>query len=100
MNEFEQELKSSLKRVEPPEGFAARVLARVAMERRKPPRGQAVRWLPWAMAAALLISTGPAVRQWKGQRAKAELLLAIDITNHQLERVGQRLDSLNQRTIP
>ncbi len=100
MNDFEHELKASLKRVEPPADLAEEVLARVAAERRRPGRGHAARWLPWAMAAALAVAAGPAVRQWRGERAKAELLMAIDITNHQLERVEQRLDSLNQRTIP
>ncbi len=99
---FEDELREALRRVEPPEGFSSRVLARVAREMSRPSwrdrlRGSlaAPRWR-WAAAAACGLALIGGVeyqremdRRAKAERAKEQMLLALEITAEQLH-VAQR----------
>jgi hypothetical protein len=77
MMDFEDQLRASLRRKDPPPGFAARLLARL-------PARQVPVWrrLAVGIAAALVIATG-VIRYHeyqKGLEAKHDLLLALEIT--------------------
>jgi len=92
MNELEQELRSVLRRVEPPPGFAARVVARTPSHSRG--------WVAAGMAACLLLSAGGfGYRQYEGRKAKDELLLAIGIAGSKLNIAQKKVFDLSQRTI-
>jgi hypothetical protein len=96
MREFEDELRSALRRQEPPAGFADRVLARAR------PRGAPRRsgWVAAAIAACLLLSMGGfEYRQYEGRKAKRELLLALEIAGSKLSFAQEKISHLSQRTI-
>ena len=96
MSDFEHELRSVLRREDPPSGFAARVMARTAAKAAPRRAGR----LAAAIAACLLLSVGGfEYRQYRGRKAKQELLLALDIAGSKLNRVQQRVSALSQRTI-
>lgn len=96
MREFEDELRSALRRQEPPAGFADRVLARARSK--GAPRGRS--WVAAAIAAGLLLSLGGfEYRQYEGQKAKRELLLALEIAGSKLNIAQERISRLSQRTI-
>ena len=96
MREFEDELRSALRRQEPPVGFVDRVLARAR------PKG-AARYRIWAaaaIAAGLLLSVGGfEYRQYEGRKAKRELLLALEIAGSKLCIAQETISHLSQRTI-
>jgi len=96
MREFEDELRSALRRQEPPAGFANRVLARTR------PKGAPRRtsWVTAAIAAGLLLSLGGfEYRQYEGRKAKRELLLALEIAGSKLSIAQEKISHLSQRTI-
>jgi hypothetical protein len=109
MNRFEDELKQSLARVEPPTGFIERVLARTAQERNRPSwRRQIAAWftgpqLAWAAAAALvlLITAGigyqrEMARRAAGKQAKEQVIMALRITAEEIQVARQGVRSLNR----
>lgn len=97
MSRLDDELREALRREEPPEGFAERVLARIE---RRPERAPAWRgWLAgfraprlrWATAFATLalVIGGVEYRNWaveqaEGERAKEQVMLALRITGSKL----------------
>jgi hypothetical protein len=97
---LEDELRNALRREEPPEGFAERVLARAART-----EAPALSWwrFPWmrpalvAACAVLLAVAGAGYRQWQGETAKQRALLALGIAGGQLHatqiRVRNMLDA-------
>jgi hypothetical protein len=100
MNTFEEQLRAALQRKDPPEGFADRVLLRVQRKRRwgsQPPR----RWLA---AAALLFITSGSLFYWRreqriqaeGERARAELVQALQISSEKLNLALKRLNHVNE----
>jgi hypothetical protein len=94
MREFEDELRSALRRQEPPAGFANRVLARTR------PKGTRRSWVAAAIAAGLLLSLGGfEYRQYEGRKAKRELLLALEIAGSKLSIAQAKISHLSQRTI-
>ncbi len=94
MREFEDELRSALRRQEPPAGFADRVLARTR------PKGARRSWVAAAIAAGLLLSLGGfEYRQYEGRKAKRELLLALEIAGSKLSIAQAKISHLSQRTI-
>jgi len=97
MTDFEHELRSALRREEPPSGFAARVMAGTGS--RAAPRRAG--WLAAAIAACLLLSLGGGFeyRQYRGRKAKQELLLALNIAGGKLNLVQQKVFELSRRTI-
>ena len=109
MADFEDRLREALGRKEPPAGFADRVMGRireearakapVPIESRRPSWRR--RWIPAAIAATLLLSMGGwRYREYReGQRAKEQLLLALEITNDKLSFASKKVDELSQRTI-
>ena len=97
---LEHDLKATLKRRRPAPDFAARVMAQVDSER-KVRKFQAPRWVPWAVAASLLIG-GSGGGLWQHQRtehAKAEkardqLLIALHVTGVKLDHVRAKVRSI------
>lgn len=95
MNHMEQELREALKRVEPPPGFADRVMARVPAR-----RGAAIPRSWMAAAAAVLVAVVGA-GSWEYQRtrdqriaaekAKAELIFALELTSSKLQATRSKL---------
>lgn len=97
MTNFEDELRSALRRENPPAGFADRVL-----ERASPRASARPNWAAWAVAASLALSMGGVEykrRNDEGKRAKQQLMLALDITSSKLALAQKRVDELSQRTI-
>jgi len=91
-SDLEQQLREALRRVDPAEGFAERVQARIERERLRPqrPRPALYRWAPQALAAALLMAAlglygWHAQRERQGLEARQQLLEALRVT-------GQKLD--------
>jgi hypothetical protein len=91
-------LRRSLAPVDPPDGFAQRVRARVERERRpvrRVPLQGVARWV--AVAAALFAVVGGPVlwRQYETRRealaARAQVLLALQIASHQLNSVHRQV---------
>jgi hypothetical protein len=110
---LEAKLKRALARTEPSEGFAERVMARVAQAAAQPQsarrRWPLYDWLPvlaWrhalagALVCLLLLTAGVAYREHslriraeqerrQAEQARAQLMLALEITGAQLSRARQ-----------
>lgn len=102
MNEFDDLLKSTLRRREPPPGFADRVLSRLP---ESAPTRRPVAYWPrlLALAASLVVVTVGSVEAYRyqqGQRAKQQLLLALEITAEKLDVARNKVTELNQRSLP
>jgi hypothetical protein len=96
MREFEDELRSALRREDPPAGLARRVLARTRPKDAARHRS----WVAAAIAAGLLLSLGGfEYRQFEGRKAKRELLLALEIAGSKLSIAQEKISHLSQRTI-
>ena len=109
MKSLEENLKEALKRVDPPAGFADRVLARVAETEREK---QTLRklWggffgagvLRWAGACALCVLLALSgtlyerdMQRRRGEAAKQQLMLALRITGSKLQIAQQSLRELD-----
>jgi hypothetical protein len=100
---LERELKKALRRVDPPAGFAERVLARAANQRK--PTAQPSAWfegfdLRWATTCALCaaLAWGLAYhheREKRGEQAKERLMLALRITSSKLQMATQIMQEMN-----
>jgi hypothetical protein len=100
IDDFERELREQLTARDAPEGFADRVMARVA--RPDVPR---VRWFrqpvwQWAagMALAVVVTLGGGIqyehqRQEQGERARAQVMLALRITGTTLRDVERKINN-------
>jgi hypothetical protein len=94
---LEQRLKQALRRTEPDEDFAARVLARLdaapAVEAR---RSSSTRH--WALAACLVVAVGAGlfVQQERARErtetASRQLAYALELTSRELEHVHKHLE--------
>jgi hypothetical protein len=94
MNDFEDRLREALERIEPPPGFAERVIARV-------PRRAAVRnWFRYAAAVAAMLIVGcsallyqhhRAVERQRAEMASRQALFALRFTAMKLEQVTHRI---------
>jgi hypothetical protein len=105
---LEAALRAALERKNPPLGFALRVEARIA-EERKPEIRRASQWAGWrlesqfAMAAALLLAIVLPLG-WRlhhqaevarGEAAKQQVMLALRITGMQLRSIEERTQSMH-----
>ncbi len=104
MSRFDDRMKEALRRREPPDGFAERVLAMAAeQETRRSPfdrllemfRGPRLRWAG-ALATVVLVVAGAqfySLRQERirGERAKEQVLLALEITANELHSTRQKV---------
>ena len=100
MKRLEDELRNAMRREEPPEGFAERVLAQAAATKQSVWAGAfAWRRLRWALAGALclaLVVAGIEYRQAqeeraRGEAAKEQLMLALRITAGKLQFVQSKI---------
>lgn len=100
MSQFERDLKESLKRREPPPGFAERVLAHTYATEK--PGFFGWRGLV-AVAALVLVMVGGGLfvqeqrRQAEAEQKKEHLMAALRITGSKLRLVEERLDAIRQR---
>ncbi|HTT64088.1 MAG TPA: hypothetical protein VMG35_19690 [Bryobacteraceae bacterium] len=96
---LEDELRTALRRRDPSPDFAARVLARVQAE---PVRRASGAWRRWvaAVAACLMLTVGAAggYRYYEGQRAKAQVMLAMRIAAGKLNKAHKKVQMLNHRS--
>ena len=88
-DDFEEQLRRSLRPVEPPEGFAERVLARV--EAAQSPRIR-TRWpVPAGLAAALFLGLGLYIhtdqqrQELAGLEARRQVIEALRLTDQKLD---------------
>lgn len=116
MDRFDDAMREALRRVDPPEGFAGRLTARLeagrAEERERAPerwwnrlapgfRGTQLRWVT-ALATVVVLAGGLEYHQQKveqqaseGLRAKQEVMLALRITGSKLRLVEAKVRELN-----
>jgi hypothetical protein len=116
MTSFDDELKSALRRQEPPQGFADRVLARAAEQDSRqvqlawrdswlkgfaqPLRLPLLRWAALATVSVALALGGVHYRsvqreRAQGEAAKERLLLALRIAGSKLQLAKTRVDQIN-----
>lgn len=103
LNEFENHLRDSLRRVEPPAGLEQRILARVQASQGFARR----RWM--AMAASVVFVAGGGLfglhyRQKQVEQRQAELVreqfsLALQITSRHITRAGGQLRAIGVKQI-
>jgi hypothetical protein len=103
MNRLENELRNAMKREEPPEGFAERVLARAAgtkqISRTNILMRPAFRWASAGAMCVLLAVAGMEYRhakqeQARGEAAKAQLMLALRITADKLQLAQEKVQQI------
>jgi hypothetical protein len=120
MTNFDDELKSALRRQEPPQGFAERVLARATEQGSRqnkpawrdswlkifaqPLRTPLLRWAAVAAVSAALVLGGVHYRnvqreRAQGEAAKERLLLALRIAGNKLQLARTRVDQINSGQI-
>lgn len=95
---LDDELRSALRREEPSPDFAGRVMARVNAA---PTRRATRPWLRWAapIAAALLLAAGGLeYRHYQGERAKAQVMLAMRIAGGKLNKAQKKVQMLTHRS--
>jgi hypothetical protein len=101
---LEDELKLALRRQEPSPDFTERVLARVAAPARRAPRTfqpwqqPMIRWVAPVAAALLLAAGGTEYRHYRGERAKAQVLLAVRIAGSKLSKAQRKVHMLAHRS--
>ena len=94
MNHFEDELRQTLQRKQPPVGFAEKVLAKKRGSKRL------WHWAVIALAASLAgVGTFELYRYQQGLHAKQQLMLALRITSNKMNVAQQKVVELNQRNI-
>ena len=111
---IEDELNKALRRQEPPEGFAERILARVAAQDSAQPRPASkpwlwifsrpiVRWTAFAAISACLVGSvrfaevqhDKAIHERaEGEAAKQRLMLALRIAGSKLQLAKSKVDQL------
>jgi len=93
-SDLERGLRSALRAVDPGEGFAPRVLARIAVEPaqvERPARaGAMVSWLAFGLAASVVLAVLLA-HEWQvrrleqGREARRQLIEALRVTDEKLD---------------
>ena len=110
MSRWDDSIRDAMRREDPPEGFAERVMARVKAEERA--RGVTLaerlrhafrmpqlRWATAVAALALVAGTveyrGEMERQAEGERARDQVMLALRITGGKLREAQQLVRKVN-----
>ena len=100
------ELRRALRRIDAPEGFAGRVLARVAQSGPASPKPRAPRAIGvgWAIAATLAIVAGGGAwyhaeeqRRVQGEEAKRQVLLSLSIAGSKLKAIEMKVNRGGER---
>jgi hypothetical protein len=109
VNDFEQELRSALRRDPAPHGFAAKVLARAAESKAPAKVVKMPLWrrpAAWAVAAGIAVAAlAPPVVQYQRSRearaieAKRELLLALEVTRTKLRQTRERIQRTTRHAL-
>jgi hypothetical protein len=113
MNDFEDTMRSAMRRDPAPADFAARVLAKTTAldgAARRPKVLTMPIWrrpAAWAMAAGLTIAAvvPPSVMEYQRRRearaleAKRELLLALEVTRLKLKQTRERIQRNSRHTL-
>lgn len=100
---FEQQLRSALRPVDPDEGFEHRVMSRIEREPIRA-RGRGVRWLPIALAASMAFAAAVGTQQWHARReqqgleARKQLIEALRVTGEKLDLAYQAVNREPQPT--
>jgi uncharacterized protein HemX len=95
MNDFEDELRSVLRRKDPPTDFPDQVVTRL-----KPRARRTQGLIAAAVAACLVLSAGGfEYHQYQGRKARQELVLALEIASSKLSIAQEKVLELNRRTI-
>jgi hypothetical protein len=105
MTHMDDELRTALRRVDPPRGFADRVRARV--ERTEAPatspRSRLAIPLRLGMAATLVLAIGGGAwyrqeqRRAQGEEAKRQVLLSLNIAGSKLRAIETRVNHAQER---
>ncbi|MCL4401807.1 MAG: hypothetical protein M1436_03955 [Acidobacteria bacterium] len=97
---LDEELRSALRRVDPPEGFAARVLARVAAQGARKPRPWWRPALAWAAAASLMLAgiqyQHRRAERARGEAARREVMMALRIAAAKLHMAQSKVRQINR----
>ncbi|HEX4038093.1 MAG TPA: hypothetical protein VHX37_08545 [Acidobacteriaceae bacterium] len=97
IDRFEAELKEQLQLREAPAGFADRVMARIPARREgRHPWAPVVRWATAAVLVGAVVAGGvehDRRQRIEGERARAEVLLALHITGTTLNAVERRIQA-------
>ena len=109
---FDDELRTVLKRQEPPEGFVERVLARAQSPAAIRLPSWRERWGGWlipgrrpawvavgVVAAMLLVASGVEYRRRQGELAKQQVMLALEIAGSKLNYVQKKALELGSGTV-
>jgi hypothetical protein len=104
MNQFERDLRESLRRRAAPADLEAKVLAQTSSPHVSGTLSR--RWLAVAASVVLMIG-GPLLIQEhrqqtekeKAEKAKAELMVALRITGSKVRDIQARLDSFQKRVV-
>jgi hypothetical protein len=114
MRPLDEQLRSLLQRKEPPEGFAERVMARLEATPERLTIGQRLtaffrpQILRWAAAAAVVcvVAVASIVRyehqqrmRLQAERASQEAVVALRITNEQIDAALERAQHLTVRAL-
>lgn len=113
MNPLESELKNLLRRKDPPEGFAERVMARLetAVPRQTPARRVAaflrLPTVRWAAVAAAFVAVVLGVARYQheqrvraqAERASQQAILALRITDEEINAALERAQHLTLRAL-
>lgn len=95
-NHFEEQLRNSLRPVDPDEGFAERVMLRIAREPVRP-RARRLPWLAAALAASMILGV-VVVQEWQvrreheGLEARKQLIEALRVTGQKLDLAYQAVN--------
>jgi len=90
MDWLEQEVKRALDRTDPGSQFTARVSAGVGRRRPLP------RWIAVAASVVVLAGGGAGYRQYRGVRAKQQVMLAMRLAAGRLNQVQARVMEVGQ----
>jgi len=103
MTDFEKDLQRTLRRREPPQDLAPGIMARIGAQPTRQWKFWGFYWRQAVAAVAALLVLGVGLDQYreyrKGQEAKRQLILALQITNQKLSVVQAKVDKLNRRSI-
>jgi hypothetical protein len=109
MNDLEQELRAALRRCDPSEGFAERVLALLPGENKRAAQAWHFAWpvLRWAIAAVLCVGVAigigyrvheQRIEAAQGLAARQQVMMALQITGSKLRVARQKVKAVERAT--
>ena len=103
MTDFERDLRRTLRRREPPHDLSGAVMARIGAGPQRTSIFARIQWrtvLAAAAAAVLLVTGVEQYREYeRGQLAKRQVMLALQITARKLAVAQAKVDELSRRRI-